>query len=170
MSYFNAITYDPSNVSYNTELPIYLDGTTSSIPVNGAKYYGNVFGNVMCSFIVDGGDTILGGNVLVSQNICLGGGLNILPVITDICGNVVSYSQDVPTFITGQSLSCIAGASSNLQNQLSSLSINSLLAVTTGKKNFSVGDYNLPALYNGNLLWLMPYITCAAYICTSLFP
>ena len=92
MSYFNTLTYDPSNVAYNTELPIYLDGTTSSIPVNGTKYYGNVFGNVMCSFIVDGGDTILGGNVLVSQNICLGGGLNILPVITDICGNVVSYS------------------------------------------------------------------------------
>ena len=53
MSYFNTLTYDPSNVSYNTELPIYLDGTTSSIPVNGTKYYGNVFGNVMCSFIVE---------------------------------------------------------------------------------------------------------------------
>ena len=25
MSYFNTITYDPSNVEYNTELPIYLD-------------------------------------------------------------------------------------------------------------------------------------------------
>ena len=58
MSYINTITYDPSNVAYNTELPIYVNGTTSSIPVNGAKYYGNVFGNVMCSFIVDGGDTI----------------------------------------------------------------------------------------------------------------
>ena len=107
----------------------------------------------MCSFIVDGGDSILGGNVLVTQYICLSGGLNILPVITDISGNVVSYTQDVPTFITGQSLSFISGASSNLQNQLNSLSgttirtyldtsdvqtqlnnisINSLQAFTTG--------------------------------------
>ena len=57
----------------------------------------------MCSFTVDGGDTILGGNVLVSQNICLGGGLNILPVITTITGNagniVVTNTRDVPTFI-----------------------------------------------------------------------
>ena len=89
MSYFNTIPCDLSNVAYNTELPIYLDGISSSIPVNGAKYYGNVLRNEMCSFIVDGGDSILGGNVLVTQNICLSGGLNILPVITDISGNVV---------------------------------------------------------------------------------
>ena len=157
MSYFNTITYDASNVAYNTELPIYLDGTTSSIPVNGTKYYGNVFGNVMCSFIVDGGDSILGGNVLVSQNICLGGGLNILPVITTITGNsgnvIVTNTRDVPTFITGQSLSFVSGVSSNIQNQLNSLSINSLLAVTTGKKNFSVGDYNLSGNCNVPVQW-----------------
>ena len=50
MSYFNTITYDASNVAYNTELPIYLDGTTSSIPVNGTKYYGNVFGTFRCEY------------------------------------------------------------------------------------------------------------------------
>ena len=123
MSYFNTIIYDASNVSYNTELPISLDGTTSSIPVNGTKYYGNVFGNVMCSFIVDGGVTILGGNVLVSQNICLGGGLNILPVITTISGNIVSYTQGIPVFVSGESLSFLSGASSNLQGQLNSISL-----------------------------------------------
>ena len=60
MSYFNTIIYDPIIVAFNTELPIYLDGTTLSIPVDGSKYNGDVFGNSMCSFIVDGGDTILG--------------------------------------------------------------------------------------------------------------
>lgn len=43
MSYFHTISYDPSNVKYNTEFPVYLAGTTSSIPVKPAKYYGNVF-------------------------------------------------------------------------------------------------------------------------------
>ena len=55
---------------------------------------------------------------VATQNICLGGGLNILPVITTITGNagnvVVTNTRDVPTFITGQSLSCIAGASSKM--------------------------------------------------------
>ena len=72
MSYFSNVTYDASNTGYNSEYPIYIDGTSASIPVNGTKYYGNVFGNVMCSLINEGGDTILGGNLLVTQNINLG--------------------------------------------------------------------------------------------------
>lgn len=44
----------------------------------------NVFGNVMASFIVDGGDTILGGNLLITNNINIGGGINILPTITTV--------------------------------------------------------------------------------------
>ena len=49
----------------------------------------------MCSFIVDGGGSILGGNVLVTQNICLSGGLNILPVITLREREVGIQEQDV---------------------------------------------------------------------------
>jgi hypothetical protein len=65
-NYFNSTTYNASSTAYNSEFPVYVDGTTATIPVNGSKYYGNVFGNVMCSFIVDGGDTILGGNLLLT--------------------------------------------------------------------------------------------------------
>ena len=106
MSYFSNVTYDSTSTGYNSEYPIYIDGTSASIPVNSAKYYGNVFGNVMCSFINDGGDTILGGNVIGAQNINLGGGLCILPTYLNMRGT--------PTFVSGNSLSYVSGVTSNI--------------------------------------------------------
>ena len=124
MSYFSNVTYDPSNTGYNSEYPIYIDGTSASIPVNGSKYYGNVFGNVMCSFINDGGDTILGGNLMVTQNINLGGGLCILPTYSAVSGNISTNMQGIPTYVSGNALTYIAGVTSNIQSQINGVSAN----------------------------------------------
>ena len=124
MSYFSNVTYDPTNTGYNSEYPIYIDGTSASIPVNGTKYYGNVFGNVMCSLIVDGGDTILGGNVIVAQNINLGGGLCILPTYSVVSSNVSTNMRGTPTFVSGNSLSYVSGVTSNIQTQINNVSAN----------------------------------------------
>ena len=124
MSYFSNVTYDASTTGYNSEYPIYIDGTSASIPVNGAKYYGNVFGNVMCSLINDGGDTILGGNLLVTQNINLGGGLCILPTYSVISGNVSTNIRGNQTYVSGNSLSYLSGVSSNIQAQINNVSAN----------------------------------------------
>ena len=52
----------------------------SSLPFVSKNYYNNIFGNVMASFVVDHGDSVLGGNVIISQNLNLGGGLNVSPL------------------------------------------------------------------------------------------
>ena len=124
MSYFSNVTYDLKSTGYNSEYPIYIDGTSASIPVNSAKYYGNVFGNVMCSFINDGGDTILGGNVIVTQNVNLGGGLYILQTYTVVSGNVSTNMRGNQTFVSGNSLSYVSGVTSNIQTQINNVSAN----------------------------------------------
>jgi hypothetical protein len=130
-NYFNSTTYNASSTAYNSEFPVYVDGTTATIPVNGSKYYGNVFGNVMCSFIVDGGDTILGGNLLLTQNLNIGGGINTLPVITTTSGNTTTTVAGLPTFISGTILSYLYGITSSVQTQISAITPTLLAASNT---------------------------------------
>ena len=69
---FNTTIYDPSNNNYNTNYDTYISGN-NNIPLNGGKYYDNKFGKIMATFIVDGGDSVLGGNVLISNELnCYG--------------------------------------------------------------------------------------------------
>ena len=78
----------------------------------------------MCSLINDGGDTILGGNLLVTQNINLGGGLCILPTYSVISGNVTANMRGNQTFVSGNSLSYLSGVTSNIQAQINNVSAN----------------------------------------------
>jgi hypothetical protein len=149
MSYFNTTTYDASNSSYNSEFPIYIDGTTSSIPINGAKYCGNVCGNVMASFVVDNGDSILNGNLLLTQNLNIGGGINILPTITTTTSNVVSISQGTSTFISGNTIAYLAGTTSNIQLQLNN-SINQTAMVSDLSTSFTGGISSPSGVYFGS--------------------
>ena len=68
MASFNTRIYDASSVAYNILDQTYIDGS-NCIPINGTTWYPNKFGNVMCSFCVDGGDSILGGNVIITGDI-----------------------------------------------------------------------------------------------------
>ena len=71
MSY-NTKIYDSTNNNYNANFDTYIMGN-NNIPVDGNLYYNNKFAKVMTSFIVDSGDSILGGNVLVSENLTIHG-------------------------------------------------------------------------------------------------
>jgi len=78
MASFNTTTYDTTDQSFNLLNPIYINAapeTTSTkyprnpISISGKNYYNGVFGNVMCSFAVDGGDSVLGGNVIIAGDL-----------------------------------------------------------------------------------------------------
>ena len=78
MASFNTTTYDVSDQSFNLLNPIYINAapeTTSAkyprnpISISGKNYYNGAFGNVMCSFAVDGGDSVLGGNVIIAGDL-----------------------------------------------------------------------------------------------------
>ena len=60
---FNTKTYDSTNNNYNTNFDTYIIGN-NNIPADGVKYYSNKFGQVMTSFMVDNGDSVLGGNLI----------------------------------------------------------------------------------------------------------
>ena len=83
---FNTKTYDSTNNNYNTNFDTYIIGK-NNIPVNGNLYYNNKFGKLMTSFIVDSGDSILGGNVIISENTTVYGKCDIKNDLT-IAGNV----------------------------------------------------------------------------------
>ena len=69
---FKTTIYDPSNNNYNTNYDTYISGN-NNIAVDGSKYFENKFGKIMATFVVDTGDTILGGNVLISDELyCYG--------------------------------------------------------------------------------------------------
>ena len=68
MASFNTISYDKSSVAYNMMSPIFIDGS-NSIPMSGSQCYNGVFGNVMAGFCVDGLDSILGGNVIITGDV-----------------------------------------------------------------------------------------------------
>ena len=78
MASFNTTTYDVSDQSFNLLNPIYINAapeTTSAkyprnpISISGINYYNGLFGNVMCSLAVDGGDSVLGGNVIIAGDL-----------------------------------------------------------------------------------------------------
>ena len=68
MTSFNATTYDKTSTAYNMMSPIFIDGS-NSIPMSGPQYYNGMFGNVMAGFCVDGLDSILGGNVIMTGDV-----------------------------------------------------------------------------------------------------
>jgi hypothetical protein len=103
MSNFNTSTYDTSNNNYNVSFPTYIEAE-NNIPVDGLKYYDSKFGQVMCSFAIDEGDSVLGGNVIISNDL-------------SIYGNILTNSID----ITPIELSYLTGSTSNLQSQISSI-------------------------------------------------
>ena len=65
MASFNTAVYDITPETYNMSLATYIDGS-NCIAMSGTKWYNGAFGELMCSFAVDGGDSILGGNVIIS--------------------------------------------------------------------------------------------------------
>ena len=69
---FNTKIYDSTNTNYNANFDTYIMGN-NNIPVDGNLYYNNKFGKIMTSFIVDSGDSVFGGNVLVSENLTIHG-------------------------------------------------------------------------------------------------
>ena len=83
---FNTKTYDSINNNYNTNFDTYIIGN-NNVPVDGIKYYNNKFGQIMTSFIVDSGDTILGGNLIVTESTTIHGKSNFKNDVT-ITGNV----------------------------------------------------------------------------------
>lgn len=68
MASFNTAVYDITPETYNMSLPTYIDGS-NCIAMSGTKWYDGAFGELMCSFAVDGGDSILGGNVIISGDV-----------------------------------------------------------------------------------------------------
>ena len=83
---FNTKTYDSTNNNYNANFDTYVIGN-NNVPVDGIKYYSNKFGQVMTSFIVDSGDSILGGNLIVTESTTIHGKSNFKNDVT-INGNV----------------------------------------------------------------------------------
>ena len=97
---------DTSNNNYNTNYDTYISGN-NNIAVNGEKYYNNKFSKIMASFVVDTGDTLLGGNLAVSNelncygnisssfnnklNVCIGEQYNIISPFLSNLVNVDNY-------------------------------------------------------------------------------
>ena len=78
---FNTKTYDSTNNNYNANFDTYIIGN-NNVPVDGVKYYSNKFGQVMTSFIVDSGDSILGGNLIVTESTIIHGKSNFKNDVT----------------------------------------------------------------------------------------
>ena len=80
---FNTKTYDSGNNNYNTNFDTYINGN-NDIALDGSKYYDSKFGKVMASFVVDNGDSIFGGNVIISNaltvydKVMIGGQISLL--------------------------------------------------------------------------------------------
>ena len=72
---FNTKTFDSTNNNYNANFDTYVIGN-NNVPVDGIKYYSNKFCQVMTSFIVDPGDSILGGNLIVTESTTIQGKSN----------------------------------------------------------------------------------------------
>ena len=78
---FNTKTYDSTNNNYNANFDTYVIGN-NNVPVDGIKYYSDKFGQVMTSFIVDSGDTILDGNLIVTESATIHGEKVILKTMS----------------------------------------------------------------------------------------
>ena len=73
---FNTTSYNKTSTAYNLMSPIFIDGS-NSIPMSGTQYYNGLFGNVMAGFCVDGLDSVLGGNVIVTGDLSCCTGLAV---------------------------------------------------------------------------------------------
>ena len=73
---FNNQPYDDQNNEYNQFGSIYIDGS-NNISLSGTKYYNSLFPDLMASFVVDKGDSILGGNVIIAGDTKITGNLNV---------------------------------------------------------------------------------------------
>ena len=103
MVLFNTTSYNKTSTAYNLMSPIFIDGS-NSIPMSGTQYYNGLFGNVMAGFCVDGLDSVLGGNVIVTGDLscCTGLAVN---------GNV--YIGGNTTFGTSLPTSSLVPSSAN---------------------------------------------------------
>ena len=102
---FNTKTYDSANNNYNANFDTYIIGN-NNVPVDGVKYYSNKFGQVMTSFIVDSGDSILGGNLIVTESATIHGKTqfkNDVTIIGNVYvpGNLITPSSNLLSGSTG---------------------------------------------------------------------
>ena len=103
---FNTKTYDSTNNNYNANFDTYIIGN-NNVPVDGVKYYGNKFGQVMTSFIVNNGDSILGGNLIVSNDTTIHGICDFEKDVfisgnVFIPGNLITSSTNLITDLQGE--------------------------------------------------------------------
>ena len=95
---FNTTIYDPSNNNYNTNYDTYISGN-NNIAVDGGKYYNNKFHKIMASFVVDSGDTVLGGNVIVSNELnCYGNISNKINSKLNVC--ITDQNNTIAPFLS----------------------------------------------------------------------
>jgi hypothetical protein len=73
---FNTKPYDKTSTAYNMMSPVLIDGS-NSVPMSGTQYYNGLFGNVMAGFCVDGLDSVLGGNVIITGDVSCCAGLAV---------------------------------------------------------------------------------------------
>ena len=95
---FNTTIYDPSNNNYNTNYDTYIFGN-NNIAVDGGKYYNNKFQKIMASFIVDSGDSVLGGNLLVYNELnCYGNISNKINSKLNVC--ITDQNNTIAPFLS----------------------------------------------------------------------
>ena len=91
---FNTTTYNKTSTAYNLMSPIFIDGS-NSIPMSGTQYYNGVFGNVMAGFCVDGLDSVLGGNVIITGDLSCCTGLAVNGNV--YIGGNTTFATSLPT-------------------------------------------------------------------------
>ena len=96
---FNTKTYDSTNNNYNTNFDTYIIGN-NNIPADGVKYYSNKFGQVMTSFMVDNGDSVLGGNLIVTESTTIHGNCNLKKDV-NISGKLLINNIAITSGATG---------------------------------------------------------------------
>ena len=97
MATFGTTAYSAASKAYNAKLPTYIDGTAATVPASGTATYSGLFGNVMCAFAVDGGDSVLGGNAIVTGALNLAGGMTAITSSTVASAALGSYALVYPT-------------------------------------------------------------------------
>ena len=102
MAQFNTTAYSATSAAYNALAPVYIDGTVAAVSASGTSAtglaaYGGSFGNVMCSFMVDNGDSIFGGNVIVPQSVNVAGNLVAITAAATVVYNPYSLYYPIPT-------------------------------------------------------------------------
>lgn len=91
---FNTTSYNKTSTAYNLMSPIFIDGS-NSIPMSGTQYYNGLFGNVMAGFCVDGLDSVLGGNVIITGDVSCCAGLAVNGNV--YIGGNTTFGTSLPT-------------------------------------------------------------------------